>query len=297
MPIPESQLLTWSHQGSVAQSSTTYRAIKGALEAANAGYAGKQFEVFLQGSYANATNIFVESDVDVVIRLDSTFSYSLDDLSSVEQNAFQSSYTGSASYTYDNFKSDVLHTLQNSFGSDVEVGTKAIKVKARGSRRSTDIIAALEFRRYQSFPSLLRQRYDSGICFYPTAGGRIVNYPKQHGQNCTSKHQSTSEWFKPTVRLFKNIRGRLVEEGVIGEDIAPSYFLECMLYNVPSANFGQTFQQTVIASINWILRADRSKFVCSNELCSLLGNSVTEWPSAYCDQFLDAMVRIWRDWT
>jgi len=41
MGIPESQLETWSHQGSVTQSSSTYETIKRALEAADAKYAGK----------------------------------------------------------------------------------------------------------------------------------------------------------------------------------------------------------------------------------------------------------------
>lgn len=35
MGIPESQLDTWSHQGSIAQSASTYSIIKNALESAN----------------------------------------------------------------------------------------------------------------------------------------------------------------------------------------------------------------------------------------------------------------------
>jgi len=67
MPIPESQLETWSKPGSVAQSRDTYATIKRALENTNATYASRNFEVFLQGSYGNDTNIFAESDVDVVM--------------------------------------------------------------------------------------------------------------------------------------------------------------------------------------------------------------------------------------
>lgn len=35
MGIPESQLDTWSHQGSIAQSASTYNTIKNALESTN----------------------------------------------------------------------------------------------------------------------------------------------------------------------------------------------------------------------------------------------------------------------
>ena len=73
MAIPESQLETWSHQGSVTQSSNTYNTIKSVLEASTTPYADKNFEVFLQGSYGNDTNIYAESDVDIVIRLDDCF--------------------------------------------------------------------------------------------------------------------------------------------------------------------------------------------------------------------------------
>ena len=70
MPIPESQLETWSHQGSITQSSSTYNTIKSVLEGSTTPYAGRNFKVFLQGSYGNDTNIYAESDVDIVIRLD-----------------------------------------------------------------------------------------------------------------------------------------------------------------------------------------------------------------------------------
>ena len=69
MAIPEAQLETWSHQGSVTQSSSTYNTIKRVVEETGAPYAGKDFKVFLQGSYGNDTNIYAESDVDTVIVL------------------------------------------------------------------------------------------------------------------------------------------------------------------------------------------------------------------------------------
>ena len=39
-----------------------------ALHADDAPYAGKAYDTFLQGSYANDTNIYADSDVDIVIR-------------------------------------------------------------------------------------------------------------------------------------------------------------------------------------------------------------------------------------
>lgn len=73
MGIPESQLQTWSSQGSVTQSASTYNTIRNVLLSANVEQAGNDFIVLLQGSYGNDTNICAESDVDIVIQLNSTF--------------------------------------------------------------------------------------------------------------------------------------------------------------------------------------------------------------------------------
>ena len=74
LAIPETQLDTWAKQGSITGSSTTYNHIKGTLEAGTTPYAGKTYRVFLQGSYGNDTNIYSESDVDIVISSNQRFS-------------------------------------------------------------------------------------------------------------------------------------------------------------------------------------------------------------------------------
>ncbi len=83
MGIPESQLETWSHQGSITNSSNTYNTVKNVLEDSDAPYAAKDYEVFLQGSYGNDTNIWSESDVDIVIKLGSCFHSDLRDRATI----------------------------------------------------------------------------------------------------------------------------------------------------------------------------------------------------------------------
>src|SRR3546814_5371695 len=89
MPIPEAQLETWSHQGAIKGSSSTYQSIKAKLESKDAAYAGKNVEVFLQGSYGNDTNIYSESDVDIVIVLKDCVQSDWKSLSEVEQAAWR----------------------------------------------------------------------------------------------------------------------------------------------------------------------------------------------------------------
>jgi tRNA nucleotidyltransferase (CCA-adding enzyme) len=73
MAISEAQLETWSHQGSITGSSSTYNSVKDVLEETGTPYSAKNYSVFLQGSYGNDTNIYAESDVDIVICLNDCF--------------------------------------------------------------------------------------------------------------------------------------------------------------------------------------------------------------------------------
>src|SRR5258708_14149493 len=93
MTIPLAQLDTWSGQGASVTSKTTYATIKAALEDANAKYTNRNFKVFLQGSYGNDTNIWAESDVDVVIRYDGAFFDDIAERPLPERTAFSAAYT------------------------------------------------------------------------------------------------------------------------------------------------------------------------------------------------------------
>ena len=297
MAIPEAQLDTWSHQGSITQSSDTYATVRRSLEASTAAYANRGFKVFLQGSYGNDTNIYSESDVDVVIRLDDTFYYDISALSAAEQGALHSAFDGTATYSYSAFKTDVVAALRASFGSDVNVGTKAVTIAASGGRRKSDVIVSTEFRRYRSYSVSQRDDYVSGICFFTNAGDHVANYPRQHAENLTEKHRAGSQWLKPTIRVLKNIRRRMETDGLITAGLAPSYFLEGLLYNVPNGKFGSSYERTMVEVVNWLTAVDRAPFVCANEEYYLLRDAAHVcWRPADCDRFLGALVKFWKDW-
>ena len=297
MAIPESQLETWSHQGSITQSSDTYATVRRSLEAPTTAYAKRGFKVFLQGSYGNDTNIYAESDVDVVIRLDDTFYYDSSALTAEEQAALHAAFDGTARYSYSDFKKDVVAALQASFSSDVNAGKKAVVIAASSSRRKSDVIVATEFRRYRSYTVSRPNDYASGICFFTNAGDRVANYPKQHAENLTEKHQVGNQWLKPTIRILKNMRGRMEADGLLAAGVAPSYFLEGLLYNVPNGKFGSSYERTLVEVINWLTAVDRTPFVCANEEYYLLRDVAHVcWRPADCDTFLAALVKFWKDW-
>lgn len=297
MPIPESQLDTWSHQGAITQSCNTYNSIKNVLEASTTPYAGKNFKVFLQGSYGNDTNIYAESDVDIVIRLDDCFQSDLTELTEDEKVAYKSAFRD-AMYTHADFKQDVLSVLTKQYGNAVTAGGKAIAIDANGSRRKADVIVAILFRRYFKFRSSDDSEYVEGICFWNGKGERIANYPKQHSVNLTTKHQASSKWMKPMARVFKNMRSRMVDDGLIKAGMAPSYYLEGLLYNVPNEKFTSSYQDCVVNTLNWYRQeASKSDLVCANEQYYLLRDGHhTCWTQANCDAFVEAAIALWNEW-
>jgi hypothetical protein len=297
MPIPQSQLETWSHQGSVTQSKNTYAIVKRALEDPDAEYRDRNFKVFLQGSYCNDTNIYAESDVDVVIRYDGVFLHDVSELPAEQQSAFEASFS-SGTYFYSDFKKDVEKTLKATFEDSVKGSKKAFKIEADGGRRSSDVVPAFAYRRYHEFNSVHDQNYVDGIVFFASDGTKIANYPQLHSQNCTAKHQATNSKFKPLVRIFKNMRSWLVDDGTLEAGIAPSYYIEGLLYNVPTDRFSGSYDDAIPNILNWLLETtDKTKFLCANEQYYLLhDNSPVCWPIANGSKFINAVVSLWNNW-
>lgn len=297
MPIPEDQLETWSHQGAINQSANTYSTIRQALESNSSNYANRTTSIYLQGSYSNDTNIYSESDVDVVIELGrSIFYHDLAALPQPEKDAFAAAHHD-ADYSHADFKRDVLANLQGKFPQYVNTGKKAIKVLPHGNRRSADVVVAVEFRRYHRFRSTADAQFDKGICFFLPDGTRIANYPRQHSANCTEKHQATDSRFKPLVRIFKNMRTRLVEDGLLADGVAPSYYIEGLLYNVPKDNFAGSFGNAFTNCFNWLWATDRSDFVCANYQYYLFrGDPNVTWNTQNCDAYLQALRTLWEHW-
>lgn len=282
--------------GAQTTSKDTYATVKLALESQDAGYAGKNYKVFLQGSYGNDTNIVKESDVDVVIRLDSIFTYDIDNLPADQQEAFKAMHSD-AVYTHRHFREHVLEILYGRFGDYVDPGTKAVRINPLHNRRKTDVLIATKHKKYSRFIANGNETQITGISFHKLDGTRVVNYPTQHRENLVTKNQATNEWFKHIVRIFKNARQKLIEQGVLDVGTAPSYYLEGLLYNVPNDKFGTAYSDSMVNVINWLYEADRASFVCANEQYRLLdGNTDVTWNTANCNAYLNGIIGLWKGW-
>lgn len=298
MPIPESQLETWSNQGAVTTSKTTHERIR---EVINESFAlnGINYEIYLQGSYKNSTNIRGDSDVDIVVQLNSAFSHNASQLSTAESANFHSDYPD-ATYTWSDFKADLIGVLRDYYGSTaVQVGKKSIKVGGGNGRLPADVVPCQQYRRYKRYTGIaIESDYVEGMCFWTTRENRqVINFPKVHYDNGTAKNQAARQTYKPLIRIFKNARTYMDARGLFDKSLAPGYFIEGLLYNVPTDKFVQTsYQSAFVEIINWLYQVDLDDLVCQNEQVLLFGNTSEQWKMESAAHFLSAITQLWHDW-
>jgi len=257
------------------------------------------FEIFLQGSYANTTNIYGDSDVDVVVLHTNTFHYDLSRLSPTEQQRHGVLFRGIATYQWPHLRNDVLDALRAHFGvAAVVLGKKSIKVQTATGRRPSDVVPALQYRRYATLPDGINYTAHWGIQFFDSGNNPIVNYPKYHVERGEEKNQEarTRKQYKATVRVFKNFRNALIDRRLLTAETAPSYFLECALHNVTDNLFIGRFSDTVPAIINHLLSAPHGTYLCQNGIVPLFGSGLTQWSEAQLGQFVAAAVKGWNTW-
>lgn len=299
MSIPESKLEAWSSQGAITTAKGTHESIRNALNQFNNWSQIIDYEVYLQGSYKNDTNIRGDSDVDLVVQLNSTFHHDLSALSVYETNLFHQKYSD-VTYGWSEFKSDVLKALRLYFGtSTVSEGKNCLIVKEGSNRLPADVLVCLQYRKYRSFPGYNSEKYIEGVHFFSSNGYRwVVNYPKAHYDNGVQKNSvyATKGWFKPTVRIFKNARTHLIHQGVISESLAPSYFLQCLLYNAPNSAFGGSYNATFYNILKWLNDTDISGAICQNGELTLFGDAPEQWSLSSARAFINSIINLWNNW-
>lgn len=297
MSFTETQLTTWSNQGATVTSALTYNSIKTCIE----GISWKDdisYDIYLQGSYKNFTNIRGNSDVDVVIEFTSVFYSNKRNLSEQQLKEFDEHFSD-GKYTLDSFKKAIVEALQGYYGNqNVKVGNRSIRVIGANGRLDADVICCAEYREYASFSKSNPNNYVAGVTFWETvSNNQIINFPKQHFDNGASKNSNASGNYKPVVRIYKNMRSVMVSNGLILPALSPSYFMECMMYSVPNSNYsGNSYQSIIVNSLNYLNNATDSQldaFVCQNQQRYLFGSSGQQWNKNDYRQFISRLIDFW----
>ena len=206
---------------------------------------GRRVKLFVQGSYANNTNVRTQSDVDIAV---------------VEESVFRTEYRPSTSpypqsdsdYNFTPappaakaFKDEVQECLTRKFGSYVERKNKSIKVHGNTSRKDADTVPCRRYRDYRLDYRKDESNYVGGIVIYPDDGGMIINYPEQHIANGRQKNTETNRYYKKMVRIIKMMRYIMSDAGFTCADKVSSFGLESLLWNVPNNKFMEHTLYTV----------------------------------------------------
>ncbi len=229
MRYTETTLQLWTKPASDTEEQkieNTISMIKSAINSSNE-LKSLEIDIFVQGSYANNTNVRTNSDVDVCVMLRSTF------------------YT-----EYPDGKD------RNDYG--FTEGNKSLKVRSNSYHVNADVVVALLLKDYKSIGSTDPNRYIEGTRFIArNSGACVTNYPKLHIANGRQKNNLTNYKYKYLVRIFKRIRNVMVDEGVTDGDKISSFLVECLVWNVPNSIITgySTWTETVKQAIIYLYNA------------------------------------------
>lgn len=303
--ISESQLETWSNIGAQKTSALTYQVVSNCLDSYN--WRNSKPEVFLQGSYGNDTNTYGSSDVDIVVLYKPSFKSDTTALS-LEEKLLQDQSFPSASYLFADFKADVLSALKKTFGHAATEERRCLKIKSDNGRQPADVLPCILHKKYISFSTTLEryhERYYEGVTFYiPSENRWATNFPKLHLANGSLKNSNerTKGQYKKIVRVFKNARTYLIDKKIISKDLASSYFLECMLYNVPDSYFTTDLQYSFKEILRFLLVVfanNTEEYFLSQDGQSKLFANFTHgyWPKANAVNLIVALANLGRNWS
>ena len=280
MPIPESTLSRWSHHEAGTAFKQAHVPIREALDAYK-GLSQFKYEIFLQGSYKNDTNLGGGSDVDVVVRLASKLKPRVVVLSG-EQLQEDGSHRF-ALERWQSFRDHSMKAMRARFGKAVKSGRKTLKLPKGKIPSDADLVVTLS--------------YKQGIGFYlPDDERWVVSFPQQHHQRGSKKEKAADKRFKRTIRMFKAARNELVSKRALTKEDAPSYLIECLLYNVPDDLFAAKPAPTYLGILTWLKTAGIKDFQCQNGLVPLFGPQPEQWSVKKARAFVRALQKMWDTW-
>jgi hypothetical protein len=236
IPIPPAQLDRWTNAtGATDSAQETHQHIRDTLSEADVFSEEPECDLhtLLQGSYRTGTLVHGSGDVDILAINTGVWRSNSDSLTDREYQQYERDTTR-ATYGYSQFRSDVADTLKDKYGFLAVDNSDGPAIKldsnsATGISLDADVVPVLRYRYFTQYPHHVK-----GICF-DTNSSLVFNFPEQHISEGENLNSSIDGEYNKTVRMFKNARNRLVRENTLQKSTVPSYFIECLLSNVPES--------------------------------------------------------------
>lgn len=197
----------------------------------------RKVHLFIQGSYANNTNVRTQSDVDIAVVQEEIFTTEYRPSASLYPQSDSDYGFTVAPAAEKTFKDEVQECLEYKFGSDVERKNKSIKIHGNTYRKDADSVPCRRYRDYRRDYQKDANNYIPGVVITPDHGSIIINYPEQHIANGRKKNNDTNRYYKKMVRIIKKMRYLMCEYGYEEAEQVSSFGLESLLWNLPNSLF------------------------------------------------------------
>jgi hypothetical protein len=286
----EQAFINWSKPASKTEEQRISNAIRMIKEAIRdyGNLKNKDIEIFVQGSYANNTNVRAKSDVDVCVMLKDTFY-------SEYPNGYTRKHYGFAEGedSFNDFRKDIINALKSKYGREnIKPGNKSIKMESTSYRVEADAVPAFQYRNYKIINSTNENNFIEGIKFLSKSKDEVINYPKKHIEQGKIKNSNTQRRYKRVTRIFKRIRHQMIQDGIPVKKCISSFLIESLLFNVPNDYFScdELFNQKIKDIIKYLQNDNKENyFEVSSKL--KLFDDTRKWDINSVDKFLKQMYK------
>ncbi len=280
----EDKLAGWTGPSSNTEKDKQDRTERMIREAINshAPFDNCSLKVFAKGSYANNTNVSVDSDVDIAVECTEAQYWGESEKGNHPPGQ---SYEGI--WTPSKLRTELISAMTAKFPGQVDSsGSTAIQINSSFSRVDADVVPCFSYRYYMNYGTR------DGTKIFKKDGSNIVNHPVQQMEKGTAKNNATGYAYKKGARLLKRIENAMAADGTFRE--LPSFFMECLAYNCPDEVFSRsTWTERLKGMLFHIWdnlqgdEPDEGRWLEVNE-CFFLFHSGQKWTRADGREFANA---------
>jgi len=276
------------------------------LGSLNAHIKPSDVKIYLHGSYANKTNTYFPSKLEVAVELGRTLDYDPDDYPNLGFRV-HNNYFVETTYEFNpsEFAQLLFMTLQEMTGGVCTLGDRFIEfgkgeIEGVGTiKHAVEILPCFTFKHREKNQKMVivdetLQKQEGrdmivslGVLYFDSAvSSHIVTFPKLHASNGHGKDLATAGNFLRLTRLFKTLNTIGFREADFLK--TRGYFVQCLLFNVPNDIFllpnsrqgepnGDELRTIFFKILNYLLYCDMENFVCQNLVWQLFGKAEEFW--------------------
>lgn len=211
-----------------------------------------QIAVFLQGSYANNTNVKGRSDVDIAVVLLNQFNPTYNSSTYLHQ---QNKINYSNTNNYINIKNIIEKGFIEYFGKDYVVRhDKCINIKPTRERNNIDVVPAIQFSDYTQYYNYYNMNNDrNGTLIQTDKGKVIINYPFAHIENSYKKHYATLRRYRKFVRIMKYLMYDMQNENIAEAKDVSSFGVESLMFSITNDYYLSYNYMGLGTQFNWLI--------------------------------------------